>query len=119
MSRLECISLDPRYLKAKGIAIFTAIKPHSLPTIAVQMCCERSSDSLCLLSALQGTSEVDLKASVSLPAASQLCSAPGVTMNFAAQFIYFRVLKNRSPRERYREDEDYDPFWQRLENIAV
>ncbi|XP_039926490.1 putative threonine dehydratase isoform X3 [Hirundo rustica] len=33
-------------------------------------------------------------------------------MNFAAQFIYFRVLKNRSPRERYREDEDYDPFWQ-------
>nr|XP_030131754.3 L-threonine ammonia-lyase-like isoform X1 [Taeniopygia guttata] len=33
-------------------------------------------------------------------------------MNFAAQFIYFRVLKNRSPRERSREDEDYDPFWQ-------
>ncbi|XP_066180236.1 L-threonine ammonia-lyase-like isoform X2 [Sylvia atricapilla] len=33
-------------------------------------------------------------------------------MNFAAQFIYFRVLKNRSPRDRYREDEDYDPFWQ-------
>ncbi|XP_056351464.1 L-threonine ammonia-lyase-like isoform X2 [Oenanthe melanoleuca] len=37
-------------------------------------------------------------------------------MNFAAQFIYFRVLKNRSPRERYREDEDYDPFWQRDDN---
>ncbi|XP_068875359.1 L-threonine ammonia-lyase-like isoform X3 [Aphelocoma coerulescens] len=33
-------------------------------------------------------------------------------MNFAAQFIYFRVLKNRSPRDCYREDEDYDPFWQ-------
>nr|XP_021382344.1 uncharacterized protein LOC110468619 isoform X1 [Lonchura striata domestica] len=33
-------------------------------------------------------------------------------MNFAAQFIYFRVLKYRSPRERSREDEDYDPFWQ-------
>ncbi|XP_039236940.1 L-threo-3-hydroxyaspartate ammonia-lyase-like [Pipra filicauda] len=33
-------------------------------------------------------------------------------MNFAAQFLYSRVLKNRSPRERFREDEDYDPFWQ-------
>ncbi|XP_031971974.1 uncharacterized protein LOC116447192 isoform X3 [Corvus moneduloides] len=33
-------------------------------------------------------------------------------MNFAAQFIYFKVLKNRSPRDCYREDEDYDPFWQ-------
>ncbi|XP_039583207.1 putative threonine dehydratase isoform X2 [Passer montanus] len=37
-------------------------------------------------------------------------------MNFAAQFIYFKVLKNRSPRDRYREDEDYDPFWQRDDN---
>ncbi|XP_069719301.1 L-threonine ammonia-lyase-like isoform X5 [Phaenicophaeus curvirostris] len=34
-------------------------------------------------------------------------------MNFAAQFLYSRVLKNRSPKERSREDEDYDPFWQR------
>ncbi|XP_010085472.1 PREDICTED: serine racemase-like [Pterocles gutturalis] len=37
-------------------------------------------------------------------------------MNFAAQFLYSRVLKNRSPRERSREDEDYDPFWQRDDN---
>lgn len=55
------------------------------------------------------------QASVSL----LLCSAPGITMNFAAQLIYSRVLKNRTPRDRYREDEDYDPFWQRLESIAV
>lgn len=40
-------------------------------------------------------------------------------MNFAAQFLYSRALKNRSPRDRSREDEEYDPFWQRLENIAV
>ncbi|XP_071604420.1 L-threonine ammonia-lyase-like isoform X3 [Heliangelus exortis] len=33
-------------------------------------------------------------------------------MYFAAQLLYFRVLKNRSPRNRSREDEDYDPFWQ-------
>lgn len=48
-----------------------------------------------------------------------LCFAPGITMNFAAQLIYSRVLKNRTPRDRYREDEDYDPFWQRLESVAV
>ncbi|XP_062435666.1 L-threonine ammonia-lyase-like isoform X2 [Rhea pennata] len=33
-------------------------------------------------------------------------------MNFAAQFLYSRVLKNRTPRVCSREDEDYDPFWQ-------
>uniref|UniRef100_A0A8B9MHI6 L-serine deaminase n=1 Tax=Accipiter nisus TaxID=211598 RepID=A0A8B9MHI6_9AVES len=37
-------------------------------------------------------------------------------MNFAAQILYSRVLKNRSPRDRTREDEDYDPFWQRDDN---
>ncbi|XP_074763223.1 L-threonine ammonia-lyase-like isoform X3 [Athene noctua] len=37
-------------------------------------------------------------------------------MNFAAQFLYSRVLKNRSPRDHSREDEDYDPFWQRDDN---
>nr|XP_009512745.1 PREDICTED: probable serine racemase [Phalacrocorax carbo] len=37
-------------------------------------------------------------------------------MNFAAQFLYSRVLKNRTPRDHSREDEDYDPFWQRDDN---
>ncbi|XP_061236035.1 L-threonine ammonia-lyase-like isoform X4 [Neopsephotus bourkii] len=37
-------------------------------------------------------------------------------MNFAAQFLYSRVLKNRTPRDRSREDEEYDPFWQRDDN---
>lgn len=49
-----------RYPKAKGIAIFTAVKLHFLLTIAVQVCCEQSNNSPCLPSALQGTSEVDL-----------------------------------------------------------
>ncbi|XP_074856171.1 L-threonine ammonia-lyase-like isoform X2 [Carettochelys insculpta] len=34
-------------------------------------------------------------------------------MNFAAQFLYSKVLKNSTPRECAREEEDYDPFWQR------
>ncbi|XP_062987749.1 L-threonine ammonia-lyase-like isoform X2 [Elgaria multicarinata webbii] len=33
-------------------------------------------------------------------------------MNFVAQFLYSRALKNRTPRERIREEEEYDPFWQ-------
>ncbi|XP_074816034.1 L-threonine ammonia-lyase-like isoform X2 [Natator depressus] len=33
-------------------------------------------------------------------------------MNFAAQFLYSKFLKNRTPRECSREEEDYDPFWQ-------
>lgn len=43
----------------------------------------------------------------------------GIAMNFAAQFLYSRVFKNRTPRERFREEEEYDPFWQRLENVAM
>ncbi|CAI5774342.1 PALP domain-containing protein [Podarcis lilfordi] len=39
-------------------------------------------------------------------------------MNFAAQFLYSRVFKNRTPRERFREEEEYDPFWQRDECIV-
>ncbi|XP_067323069.1 L-threonine ammonia-lyase-like isoform X3 [Anolis sagrei] len=33
-------------------------------------------------------------------------------MNFVAQFLYSRALRNRTPRERIREEEEYDPFWQ-------
>ncbi|XP_066477966.1 L-threonine ammonia-lyase-like isoform X2 [Tiliqua scincoides] len=32
-------------------------------------------------------------------------------MNLVAQFLYSRALKNRTPRERFREEEEYDPFW--------